>query len=61
MEHILNSPLDKKDISYYEKLLFSKKLYLEEFRSGFSIRVYWVSALFRAGTKTLGIVSLFLP
>lgn len=48
MEHILNSPLDRRDISYYDKVLLSKKLYLEEFRSCSSMGVYWVSAPFQS-------------
>lgn len=48
MEHILNLPLDRRDISYYDKVLLSKKLYLEEFRSCSSMEVYWVSSPFQS-------------
>ena len=61
MEHILNSPLDRKDISYYDKMLLSKKLYLKNLETVALLGYIGFLLLFRAGTKILGIVSLFLP
>lgn len=61
MEHILNLPLDKKDISYNDNCSFLRSFIWKKLEAVALLGYIGFLLLFRDGTKILGKMSLFLP